>query len=511
MRKNSVALWALLCLLLSTVTIAQDPRLADVDAFVASVMQAGSVPGVALVIVEGDQVLMAKGFGSRRRGEASPVDAHTLFGIASLTKAFTTAALGILVDRGTVRLDEPIAEALPGFQLADPDVRSHATVRDALAHRTGAAAEDLLWYTNPHASAAALISAMAALPQEAPLREQFIYNNLMYVVAGAIILEKTGKSWEDFVSSELLAPIGMRDTSVRLDDLSHRRNIATPYIRAGPDLLEVPHYAYQNTAPSGGMYSSASDMGRWMRFILNGGAIDGERILSADFVSQAAQPQMIVGHDRQVDDLVFPNANLVAYGLGWFVSDYAGRTVLSHAGGVDGMASFIALIPEQNFGIAILENVESDMARMAIRNFIFDSILLRTNQGWEKRYAEWLTKSSPSVEEPAHAPEARLQSDRGPAKALSQYEGTYANLLLGNATVRSTKDGALTCTLGTLPAMRLTLRDPDRFQLTWPDMNLNVQGTTLVTFKFGTEMKASSFQITGPMLERETVYNAQAD
>jgi len=123
MRKNSVALWALLCLLLSTVTIAQDPRLADVDAFVASVMQAGSVPGLALVIVEGDQVLMAKGFGSRRRGEASPVDAHTLFGIASLTKAFTTAALGILVDRGTVRLDEPIAEALPGFQLADPDVR----------------------------------------------------------------------------------------------------------------------------------------------------------------------------------------------------------------------------------------------------------------------------------------------------------------------------------------------------------------------------------------------------
>ena len=509
--KKSVGLWALLGVLLSTVAVAQDSRLADLDTLIESVMKDGNVPGLAIVIVENDQILLAKGYGNRRRGEPSPVDAHTLFGIASMTKAFTASAIGILVDRGAVRLDEPMATALPGFQLADSYVGSYATVRDALAHRTGAAAEDLLWYTNPQASAATLIASMAALPQEAPLREQFIYNNLMYVVAGAIIPEKTGKSWEAFVSSELLAPIGMSDTSVQLNDLHRQGNIAIPYIRAGADLLEVPHYAYQNTAPSGGIYSSAADLGRWIRFLLNGGVIDGKKILSADFLAEAMRPQTLIRHERQVDDLAFPNANFVAYGLGWFISDYEGQKVLSHSGGIDGMASFIALIPDRKFGIAILENVESDRARMAIRNFIFDRVLSRANRDWGKHYAAWLTKAKLNVEDSPQPAAASAQSDSGSARTLAQYAGTYANPLLGSARVRSTADGVLTCQLGTLPAMPLTLLDHDRFQLTWPAMNLNVQGTTLVTFKFDAATKPISFQIAGPMLERETVYYVAVD
>jgi hypothetical protein len=297
------------------------------------------------------------------------------------------------------------------------------------------------------------------------------------------------------VSAELLAPIGMSDTSVQLNDLHRQGNIATPYIRAGADLLEVPHYAYQNTAPSGGIYSSAADLGRWIRFLLNGGAIDGKKILSADFLAEA----------------MFPNANFVAYGLGWFISDYEGQKVLSHSGGIDGMASFIALIPDRKFGIAILENVESDMARMAIRNFIFDRVLSRADRDWGKRYAAWLTKAKLNVEDSPHPAAASVQSDSGSARTIAQYAGTYANPLLGSARVRSTADGALTCQLGTLPAMPLTLLDHDRFQLTWPAMNLNVQGTTLVTFKFDAATKPISFQIAGPMLERETVYYAAVD
>ena len=175
------------------------------------------------------------------------------------------------------------------------------------------------------------------------------------------------------------------------------------------------------------------------------------------------------------------------------------------------MASFIALIPDRKFGIAILENVESDRARMAIRNFIFDRVLSRANRDWGQRYAAWLTESNPNAAASPQTTAASLQSDQDTSRTLSQYAGTYANPLLGSARVRSTADGALTCQLGTLPPMPLTLRDHDRFQLTWPAMNLNVQGTTLVTFKFGAAKKPVSFQITGPMLERKTVYYAAVD
>jgi CubicO group peptidase (beta-lactamase class C family) len=499
------------CLFVSLPVAANDGRLAGLDDFVRSVMKDSAVPGLAVVIVDQDRIMLAKGYGGLQRGGQHTVDSETLFGIASMTKAFTSAAMGILVDRGAVRLDDPLSAALPGFRLDDTYVSRHATIRDALAHRTGAASEDLLWYVNCKATPQELISRLSALPQQSSLRDQFIYNNLMYLVAGGVITQKGGKSWEEFISSELLQPIGMTRTSVHLADLNHLPNVATPYIRDGDEILPVPHYAYQSTAPSGAIYSSAADLGRWLRLLLNAGSIDGRRVVSSQYLAEATRPQMLVGQTGPADELLYPDAHFISYGLGWFVSDYDGYKALSHAGGVDGMASFIALLPERHFGVAVLENLESDMSRAAIRNWIFDRYLGRKDRDWRARHAAWMTRSRRLTAERLQIAQSARHLGTRPSLPPSGYVGRFRNRLLGSAQIRLDASGSLTCQIGELPPMPLTPWNYDSFSLSWPDKNLNTQGPTLLTFQLGADARPARFQLTGPMVSEETVYDADRE
>ncbi|MEJ0038091.1 MAG: serine hydrolase [Gammaproteobacteria bacterium] len=473
------------------------------DAVVESLRAEGSLPAMAVVIVKDDKVVVARGYGDR-------TNADTLFGIASLTKAFTATGLAMLVDRGTLGFDDALSTALPGFKVADPYVTAHATVRDALAHRTGVASADLLWYGHRDSTVSALLGAAGALPQVASLRERFEYNNLMYLFAGELLARRSGMPWEEFVAAEIFRPLGMTRTSTDLRKMPELPNVATPYIRTAAGVVPVPHASHQNTAAAGAIYSSANDLGRWLRFLLNGGELDGKRLLRRESLDPTMTPQMLIGHTGPADELLFPGANFIAYGMGWFISDYQGRKMLSHTGGTDGMAAFISLLPRERLGVAILTNVEGDMARAVIRNWLFDRYLGAKGTDWRAAYSRWLEPTRTHAAEMAKAQRDARDVNSRPHLALAAYAGRYTSDLFGTVEVRLGPNQQLEWRLAELPFSALAAWQQDSFRIEWPTIGMNEPVYSLLTFQLGGDGKPARVVVSGPMLDADVPFDANA-
>src|SRR5262245_21438263 len=190
---------------------------ADLDQWVARAMKTFDVPGVALTIVKDDAVVVAKGYGVRKLGEQAPVDAGTLFGIASNTKAFTATALGLLVEEKKIEWDAPVIRYLPAFAMWDPYVTRELTVRDLLVHRSGLGlgAGDLLWWPASTYDRKEVARRLRFIQPVTSFRTAYAYDNVLYLVAGEVIETVSGQSWEDFVASHILTKVGMTGSNVR--------------------------------------------------------------------------------------------------------------------------------------------------------------------------------------------------------------------------------------------------------------------------------------------------------
>ena len=494
---------ALLCVM--PIASSSEPT-TGMDDLVEALLTEDGPPGLALVIVKDDAVIAAKGYGTRTLDRREPVDADTLFGIASLTKAFTATALAMLVDRGQLRFDETLATAMPGFHVADPYVSAHVTVRDALAHRTGTSSADLLWYGQRNASAANLIQRLGPLPQATSLRERFGYSNLMYIVSGELLGQRSGVGWERFVATELLAPLGMQRSSVDLSALAGIPNVATPHVRIGTGITQVPHYAHRNMAASGAIYSSANDLGRWLRWLLNEGEIDGKRLIERGTLAQTMQPQMLIGATGPADELLFPRSSFIAYAMGWFVSDYRGRKTLSHTGAIDGMAAFIALLPEERLGMAVLSNLETDMTRAVIRNWVFDRYLDASDTDWLAHHSRWNQSMRQHREQLAEAQRETRAVGTRPSLALERYAGRFTNALFGQVEVRLGATRQLEWRLADLPFAPLAHWHYDSFRIQWPTAAMNEPPISLLSFQLGPNGRPERIVVSGPMLAQDAVF-----
>jgi CubicO group peptidase (beta-lactamase class C family) len=501
--------WIICAELLCTqlVAWAGDPA-AGVDDLVGALLAEGGVPGLALVVVKDDKVVVARGYGARTEGKRDPVDADTLFGIASLTKAFTATGIAMLVDRRKLGFDDTLATALPGFRVADPYVSAHLTLRDALAHRTGTSSSDLLWYAHKDASVSSLIGRLGALPQASSLREQFGYSNLMYMVAGELLARRSGIDWDRFVATEMFAPLGMTRSSTDPLTLAATANVATPHIRSGAHVAQVPHHGYKNIAASGSIYSSANDMARWMRFLLNDGQVDGRRLVGHDALAQTMTPQMLIGPTGPADDLLFPRANFIGYAMGWFVSDYRGRKTLSHTGSIDGMAAFIALLPEERLGVAVLTNLEGDMARAVIRNWLFDRYLGANDTDWQPQYSRWNELIQTRHEKAAADQRNSRVTGTRPTLPLPVYVGWFENALLGDVEVRVDATKKLEWRFESLPFAPLRHWQYDSFQIQWPTVEMNEPPVSLLSFQLGADGAPARIVISSRALPEDAVFNA---
>jgi CubicO group peptidase (beta-lactamase class C family) len=461
------------------------------DADVARALRTFQVPGAAIAVVKDGKVLFMKGYGVRRWGEQARVDPHTLFQIASNTKAFTTACLALLADSGTVAWDDRVTKFLPWFELADPWVTREFTVRDLVTHRSGLGlgAGDLLWLHSDYSRMEILRRLRAARPVTS-FRSAYAYDNVLYAAAGEVVAAATGKSWDAFVRERLLFPLGMTETRLGVADLRSGDPLAVPHAAIDGQVQVVPLDTVDNIAPAASLVSSVSDLSKWLLVQLDSGRTGGGRLWSADATREMWSAQTIIPIDEPQPPLAALRANFAAYGLGWRLRDYRGHKVVWHTGGLSGMTSRTTLVPDQRLGVVILTNGESDMPD-ALTYELLDSFLAVPATDWIAAFRAVADHDRAQADSVMRVAGRGRDSASGPSLPLTRYAGRYRDALYGDASV-AVEQGTLVLRFVHSPAFTGDLEhwQHDTFRTHWRAANL---AEAYVTFHLNPDGSIAEF------------------
>jgi CubicO group peptidase (beta-lactamase class C family) len=420
---------------LALIARAQTIDSASVDKIVEDALKAWQVPGASLAIVQGDKVVHLKGYGVKEQGKNDPVTPDTLFAIGSTSKAFTTAAMAMLVDEGRMNWDDPVRKHVEFFRLSDPLASEQVTLRDIITHRTGLARHDLLWYRSPW-SREEVIRRIGSVQLTRPFRSVWQYQNIMYVTAGYAVGEASKSSWEEFVQKRIFDPLGMSGANFSATIAEKAPDRASPHVKGGDGRVTViPWFNLDNAGPAGSINAGARDMSKWVRFQLGDGTFEGKRLVSAANMAEMHTPQMIV----PVDEAAYPHTNMMGYGMAWFIHDYHGQLMIAHTGGIDGFRARVVLLPKQQLGIVILTNssvgTSSASMHVAATNSIVDLLLGLPKTDWNARYGEQVKVIEAQAASFAQRLEARRQKGTRPSRELASYAGTYEDAAYGKVNV----------------------------------------------------------------------------
>ena len=397
------------------------------------------VPGVAVAVVRGDEVLVSRGFGHRDLAHDLAVTDRTLFAIGSSTKAFTAALCGALVDDGKLEWDRPVRQYLPRLRLYDKVAGELLTVRDMLSHRSGLPRHDILWYGNADLRREDMVERVGHLQPNKSFRELWQYNNIMYVIAGYLAGELMGCTWEEAVRRRLLEPLGMGDTNFGIEDSERSADHSRPYAIIDGAPVEVPFLSAELCGPAGSINSSIADMTRWVLAHVNGGVVDGVPVISASALKQLHAPTMVLPVDSE--ESLWPEAGNIAYALGWFVQNYRGHRVLHHGGNINGFSAMVSLLPSQRAGVVTLTNVHPTALRDVVPYVVYDHLLGLDPLPWGQRYKELYDAMLGGVKAAA-AHKKQHAATAPPSHALGDYAGRYHHSGYGDVTI-TVADGRL--------------------------------------------------------------------
>lgn len=455
---------------------AQRGPLHGFDAYVENAMREWGVPGLTVAVVKDDSVVFARGYGVRELGKPARVDERTLFEIASTSKAFTVALLGMLADEGKLKWDDPAAKYLPGFQLYDPYVSRELTVRDLLSHRSGLARGDYLWWASPY-DRAEILRRVRFLEPSTSFRSAFGYQNIMFIAAGQIIPAVTDTTWDDFVRARIFQPLGMNASNTSVAALRGRDNVATPHARIQDRLRPIPGRSFDNLGGAGAINSNAIEMAQWVRLQLGRGTYRGKRLLSPEAVREMWAPQTVIRSSERTDS-IYPETHFRAYGLGWFLQDYRGHKVVYHPGALDGMRAEVAMIPEMKLGIVLLENAEETGLLPALMYRVFDAYSGGAGRDWSAALLAVRDRERREAKAKQDSVEQARIPGTTPSLPLARYAGTYADSMYGSATVAE-EGGKLVLRVGPSFTGDLEHWHFDTFRVVWRDPYL---GKSFITF-----------------------------
>lgn len=487
----------LLCASLSAQDL--DAKLKEIDEYAAKAGQDWRVPGFAVAIVKDDKVVLVKGYGVRELGKPDSVDKDTLFAIASNSKAFTSAALATLVDENKLKWDDPVTRYIPWFQLYDAWATREMTVRDLLSHRSGLATfgGDLLWYESSYPRNE-IIRRIRFLKPATSFRSRYGYQNIMFLTAGEIVPVITGKSWDEYVREKFFTPLGMTRTTTSYKQLLATANIATPHNEVDHKIRVIRYGNADNAGGAAAINSSVADMAQWLRLQLGRGTYDGKKIFSASRSREMWNPNTIVGGTSEQGEKFNPTVHFNLYGLGWALNDYQGRKVVSHGGGLDGMISRVAMMPEENLGLVILTNSESALTTVVSAK-IFDVFLGVPKRDWSTEYLAFSKQGDEAGKAAALKVEQSKISNTKTSVPLSGYAGTYSGALYGEATVAE-ENGKLVVRLSSSPNFVGDLEHWhfDTFSIKWRSSIVYPFGRGFVTFTLDQQGKVNEMKIDVP-------------
>ncbi|NQU50369.1 MAG: beta-lactamase family protein [Planctomycetes bacterium] len=366
--KLRLILTLLVGLVLTTTAPAQQqlpPNLLELCEKLEAKRQEYHIPGMALVVVHNDQVILRRAFGVSDVDAGARVEPDTLFAIGSSTKSFTSAAVGMLVDEGKMNWDDPASKHLPGFELAidADDVGTKVLIRDLLSHRTGFPRMSVL-FASGKVGRDQILQAVAKAKPWKPFRQNFYYNNVQFLAAGQALGAAAGSSWDKFIPQRILQPLGMKNTYVSVAGAEKSGKMSKGYIwqHDRAELKLLPYRDLDNIAPAGAINSNVIDMSQWLKLLLNEGKYNGKQLISKEALQECWKPQITIGEG-------------IGYGMGWMLREWEGRQVMEHGGNIDGFSSSVALIPEENLGFVLFYNLSISPLQSECLPMVWSAVL----------------------------------------------------------------------------------------------------------------------------------------
>jgi CubicO group peptidase (beta-lactamase class C family) len=426
-----------LLLLLPAALFSQTPGFItdSIDSYIAQGMKDWQVPGLAVVIVKDGKIVLQKGYGVKDIVSKEPVTENTLFMIASNTKLFTATSLAQLEYDKKLSLDDRFTKYFPDFKLYEPTTTELLTIKDLLCHRIGTKTfQGDFTFWNSRLSRDQIMQKMRLLKPSMAFRDNFGYCNSCFLSAGQVIPKVTGREWEDYVQDSILMPLQMHSTYTSLKKIPNPSVVAKAYTTSYTNTLQqVPLDQWDNLGPAASILSNVSDLAHWLTFQLDSGRYAGQRIMPFRILQRTRDINTIVGSRRSR----FTPTHITGYGLGLFVSDYAGRQVYWHTGGAAGMVSILSFIPEERLGIAILTNNDNQELFTALRNQIMDAYF---NVPYVNRSRMQFTGTDLETKDSLRVIEGWKQRVKGqaPLLPLSAYAGHYTHPLYGSLDIRIT-------------------------------------------------------------------------
>jgi len=422
------------------------------------------------------------------------VDANTIFQIASLTKAFTAAAIGILVDEGKLHWDDRVINHLPEFRMYDPWVTREFTIRDLLTHRSGLGlgAGDLLFWPRARSTRADIIEAMRHLKPETSFRTAYAYDNLLYVIAGEVVGVVSGVAWEDFVEERIMRPLGMTECRALPGRVEGNPNRATPHIVVDGELTTTFFSGGGATAAAGAINCNISGLAKWAAMFLAEGALpEGGRLLSEDTHAELWRPVTLI----PVRDLdrEHGRTHFAAYALGWGLKDFCGYLHVGHGGGLQGMTTHIAMLPELDVAVIVLTNQVSQASR-AITSEILQAATSASHEDWVEIYASAAEERADEAREAVEEAFAKRNAESKPTLALEAYAGTYRDPWYGDVFVDLVGD-RLVMRFGRTELLTGELEhfQYDTFVARWEDRSLF--GDAYASFSIGVDGEVESIRM----------------
>lgn len=399
------------------------------DEYIAACMDQWGIPGVAIGIIKEGEIVLAKGWGVKGVDKKDLVDEETLFPIASATKAFTAALLGIGLDQGKLTWDDPMIQYLPQLQLFDSHITKTMTIRDALCHRSGLMCPELLWNQTDYTSDEVLYR-LRFLKPSWKLRSRFTYNNILYSALGKVGETIFQETWDDLIRTRILKPLDMTSTLTCLPD-EDPKNIACCHAKSQNQLIATGWLKYDNCRPAISIFSNVVDLLKWVGFHLGK---SGQELLKEDTLAEMLHPHIELNDPSWLG--YFPDSTNIAYGLGWVIHTYQSHKIVEHAGSVRGSSSLVAFLPEENWGVVILTN--RDSAVFFPRVVLYH--LLNPNRDWNQFFFDLFNRCKYHLREEEKNFVQSREENTAPRLPIS-YLGEYENKLYGPIRIESDESG----------------------------------------------------------------------
>ncbi|MCU0462779.1 MAG: serine hydrolase [Bacteroidales bacterium] len=450
----------------------------SLNTYINRALHEWNIPGVAVAVVKDGNLVVARGYGRQSIVGDDKVDENTLFMIGSNTKAFTGTILALLQYEEKCSLNDKIIKWLPDFTMKDPWVARELNLNDVLSHRIGMETfqGDFMYWTSA-LTRKEVLQKFGGLTPIYGFRSKWGYTNAGFLIAGECIQKISGQSWESIIRSRIFDPLQMNRTRALAAEMPLQQNIAAPHTLVFDTLKLLPYPVMDNLAPAGSVCSSVSDMSHWLICQLDSGRFNGKSVIPFSVIRETRQPRSVIGSSSSP----FNRSHFSLYGLGWDLTDYEGREIVSHTGGVNGFVTSVTFLPEENLGIVVLTNTDENYFYEALKWEILDSYLNLPYRNYSQLYNKYFKLSSERKISVYKAQKDSVAMYLKPSISLKNFTGHYLHPVYGYLDITQA-DNRLKMTFEHHPNLvgNLEYLSGERFLCTYSDP---VYGIKVLTFK----------------------------